>query len=191
MRPRDDPQSVECEHPPQSAECGHPPGPPGPQGPSGQSAAVSVQSADLELFRLACEHFRQDIAAHWSQAGIFAVIQAAFISFFAATVGPQDQDSTRLVSSEAQAVGLAAAGFVFALLWLAMAYGRECYIKRWRSAVIHLDRVVDRHHVYVDIEEFAKDDRWNPTRLATALPGLLLVGWLVVGIVTLVLWLAS
>ena len=92
-----------------------------------------------------------------------------------------------MVSSEAQAVGLAVAGSVFAGLWLAMAIGRERCIRRWRSAVIHLDRVVDRHDIYVGIEEFARDDKINPSFLATVLPGLISVGWLAVGVVMLLL----
>ena len=54
---------------------------PDPQRPDDHAAsAPGEQTADLEMFKLACEHFRQDIAAHWSQAAIFAVIQGAFIS---------------------------------------------------------------------------------------------------------------
>ena len=49
-------------------------------------------AADLEVYKLAAEHFRQDIAAHWTQASFSSVIQAAFISIFATAVGPQEAE---------------------------------------------------------------------------------------------------
>ena len=58
----------------------------------------SELTADLEVLKMASEHFRQDISSHWAQASFFAVIQAAFISVFATAVGPQDVGKSGLLS---------------------------------------------------------------------------------------------
>ncbi|MGC5225458.1 hypothetical protein ACPW96_23075 [Micromonospora sp. DT81.3] len=70
----------------------------------------------LEVFLQACEHFRHDISAQWTQAGLIAVIQAALLSLFASSIGPQDvQQSRGLVDARTQAIAITVVGFVFSL----------------------------------------------------------------------------
>lgn len=148
-----------------------------------QNPPAPPETTDLEVFKLACAHFRGDIAAHWTQASFFALIQAAFISFFASEVGPQDVGkTTSLISARAAATLMAVAGGVFALLWFVIAFGREKYIRAWRKAVMHLDEVVDRHRVYLAIEVRADGDRFNPTIITTLVPAVIGLGWLAAGI---------
>jgi hypothetical protein len=144
-----------------------------------EGAAGSDTAVDLELLKMASEHFRQDIASHWAQASFFAVIQAAFISVFTTSIGPHDVGGSGLLSVRATATMIASAGFVFALLWFAMAAGREKYIRLWRRQVVLLDRTVDRHQVYVNVERTAAEDRLNPTILVSAVPLIIGLGWLV------------
>lgn len=144
-------------------------------------------ATSLELLKIAAEHFRQDIAAHWTQASFFAVIQAAFISVFATAVGPHDAKGPELVGPELQAVGLACAGLIFAFLWLLMAQGRERYICLWRDQVVRLDRAVERKGVYETVEASARNDPLNPTTLASAIPGIICWGWVTAGAWTLML----
>jgi hypothetical protein len=77
---------------------------------------------------------------------------------------------------------MAVAGGVFALLWFVTAFGREKYIRAWRKAVMHLDEVVDRHHVYLSIEVKADEDRFNPTIITTLVPAVIGLGWVAAGI---------
>jgi hypothetical protein len=42
-----------------------------------------------------------------------------------------------------------------------------------------LDRTVDRHQVYVNVERTAAEDRLNPTILVSAVPLIIGLGWLV------------
>jgi hypothetical protein len=144
-----------------------------------EGRAATVAQADLEVFRLACEHFRQDISSHWTQASFFSLIQAAFISVFAAAVGPRDEDWASLLDVKVFLTGFGVVAVAFALLWFVTAWGREKYIRMWRNAVVHMDGVVDRHNVYTIIEAEAGPDRWNPTRITTAVPAVIGVGWIV------------
>src|SRR4051794_38618787 len=43
---------------------------------------AAPQELKLEILRIASEHFRHDISAQWTQAGLFAIIQAALLSLF-------------------------------------------------------------------------------------------------------------
>jgi hypothetical protein len=149
---------------------------------TGQSAQV-----DLELLKMATEHFRGDIASHFTQGTLFAAIQVAFISFFSAAVGPMDAGKVSVLNARWEAAIVALGGLIFALLWLFMARGREQYIRLWRDVVVHLDRSVDRHLTYLDLERIARADRWNPTRLAMWVPTILAAGWLA-AIIALIVW---
>jgi hypothetical protein len=140
-------------------------------------AGTTQAAADLEVFRIATEHFRHDIEAHWTQASFFALIQAALISVFASIVGPREQGTVSVLSAESEAAVIAIGGLAFAILWSAMAFGRERYIRMWRDAVVRLDKVVDRHCIYVPIEERAAGDFLNPTRLTTIIPLVMVLGW--------------
>ena len=136
-----------------------------------------VIETDLELLKLAANHFRDNIASHFTQATLFAAIQAAFISFFSTAVGPTDQAKTALVDARSEAGIIAFGGLLFSLLWLVMAWRREHYIRLWRDVVVHLDRAVDRHHAYLDLEKVARHDAWNPTGLAIWVPAVLAFAW--------------
>lgn len=137
--------------------------------------------AEIETFKLACEHFRHDISSFWTQSNFFFLVQGALISFFVSDIGPQDPAHTHgLVSARVEALMLAVAGIVFALMWSLVSTGRQRFIREWRNAVVHLDGVVDRHHVYVGIEEKADRDKLNPITVTAWVPRILAVGWLVV-----------
>lgn len=116
----------------------------------------------------------------------FFLVQGALVSFFVSDIGPPEPQHTNgLVSAGVEALMLAIVGLVFAVLWALVCIGRLRFIKERRDAVVHLNGAIDRHQVYVRVEERADRDPLNPVAIALLVPGILIavrVGLLVFSI---------
>jgi hypothetical protein len=101
---------------------------------------------DLELLRLASEHFRHDLQLFWQQTGFFAVLQGFFVTAVAsALVEGEGKGPVAPVDLSSVIGGVAA---VFCALWFCSGWRRLKLVGEWHRQVRHLDRVVDRHRVY-------------------------------------------
>ena len=147
-----------------------------------------VTDRDLEIFRLAAEHFRHDLNAFWTSASFFILIEGALVAVFAQAIGSRETtQSEGLATSLQEAVFLASAGLFLSLFWGWASWRRRVLIQAWRNQVAHLDGVVDRHGVYLRIEQaVGTRKRFGPTAFTSTLPWFVAAGW-----TSSLLWLAA
>jgi hypothetical protein len=128
--------------------------------------------ADLEVFKVVSEHFRNDFRMVWEHSSLFVVIQGAFLSVFAS------------ISSDGRgevADGLALVGIVLTLMWWWVVTGRMYLVDQWRVEMRNIDLRVDHLAIYSTMEQRVTK-RWflDSTRvIARLLPPTFLVGWLI------------
>lgn len=133
--------------------------------------AAEKLPADLEVFRVVSEHFRNDFRMVWEHSSLFILIQGAFLSVFAS------------ISEEGQAddvaTALAWAGLVLAAVWWWVVLGRMRLVDLWRQAMRRADEQVDQLRIFVTLEkEVARSPLLDSTRVvAWFLPPIFVVGW--------------
>jgi hypothetical protein len=140
----------------------------------------SFVDRDLEIFRIASEHFRHDIVGLWTHSSYFLLIQGALFSVFANIIGPRgDEAGSGLVSEKQEALFIAIVGLLFAFFWGWVSWRRVKLIRRWRENVMHLDGVVDRHGIYLQVEQQVNKHWWfGPSAFTAQLPWLITAIWL-------------
>ena len=142
---------------------------------------------ELEVFRIAAEHFRHDLVALWNHSSYFLIIQGALFSVFASVIGPPNAATkSGIVSATGAALFLAVVGLVFGLFWSWVSWRRNELIKLWRQNVTHLDGRVDRHGIYLRVEPMVGERWWRgPSSFTSRLPLVVCVIWVVAIVWTL------
>jgi hypothetical protein len=153
--------------------------------PSEASAASAAPDTpfdrDLEIFRIAAEHFRHDLVALWNHSSYFLLIQGALFSVFAGIISHSHKGTTGAASLLSEGLFIAAVGLIFALFWSWASWRRIKLIDLWRRNVMHLDGVVDRHGVYLRVEPAVAQRWWfGPSALSARLPWLITAIWIMV-----------
>jgi hypothetical protein len=151
------------------------------------SPVAGERDRDLEIFRITADHFRHVLNQIATHSSYFLIIQSALFSIFATVIGAQADEGTGLVSRRREALFLAVVGLVFASFWAAVSRQRIKALDLWRKNLIHMDGVVDRHGVYLEVEQAASRRRWTaPSTITAQLPWLIMVIWLCA-----IIWLLS
>jgi hypothetical protein len=128
-------------------------------------------AADQEVFRAVSEHFRHDLRAFWEQSAFFMGIEAGLLAVFVVTTSEHRNDIEALI--------FAGFGVVVALFWMYVGNRRAELIDKWRGNAIAIDRVIDRHRFYVELESGVRSSRFGgPTKFTSYLPWVVLVAWL-------------
>jgi hypothetical protein len=135
---------------------------------------------ELEVFRIATEHFRHDLVALWNHSSYFLIIQGALFSVFANIIGTHNATTKSGVASPtATALFLALVGLVFGMFWSWVSLRRNELIKLWRQNVIHLDGRVDPHGIYLRVEPSVGAKWWRgPSSFTSRLPLVVCAIWL-------------
>jgi hypothetical protein len=154
---------------------------PRPRAPGSEFCAQHSLPADLEVYRVVTDHFKQDLREFWSRSNFYLVVQAGLVSAFGAIV-PKASESQRALALTIAGVGLAVAVF-----WLVVARGAVTWIRLWRAEVVRLDALVDRHRVYERIERLVDSNPlMSPSRVTQYLPVIFCVGWVALITTTIV-----
>ena len=139
----------------------------------------SDAECDIEILRIAAEHFRHDIDAFWSHSSFFLVIQGALVTVLATIATRSGEDTTdALLSPHATVRLISVLGLLSSASWAWVAYQRCKLIEAWRDQVVHLDGLVDRHGIYRTVETQVSNHRMrDPTQFTALLPLLLVLFW--------------
>jgi len=141
----------------------------------GKNAPAPVQpsGADIEVFKMVAEHFRQDLREFWVRNNMYLLVTGVLVSVFAS-----------LGSEGAYRSALPAFGLLVCIFWFAVSYGSSRWLQVWRDELCKLDRELDRFQVFYRVE---KRDRvshvWSPAWVTRFLPVVVGVGWLALLIV--------
>jgi hypothetical protein len=128
-------------------------------------------AVDREVFRTVSEHFRHDLRAFWEHSTFFMGIEAGLIAVFVATTSSDHRN-------DIEAIVFAIFGVVVAFFWWYVGRRRAQLIERWRDNVIAIDRAIDRHQFYVELERGVRGSRFGgPTKFTRHLPWLVIIAW--------------
>ncbi len=130
-------------------------------------------AADIAVFNVVAEHFRNDFKMVWDHSNFFLVVQGAFLSVFVSLV---EKDSAPGV-----AIALGVVGFVLAGMWWWTVTGRMYLVEVWRDEMVNVDRRVDGLDIYSRVEQQVRENRWLDSTWVVSrfLPPIFLVSWLV------------
>ena len=128
-----------------------------------------LSDADIAVFRVVSEHFRNDLMIFWQQTGLFLVAVGALLTLY-------------MQASPASSLSwfLGVLGILLTFFWFWVGWHRERLIDTWRGHLIKIDGLVDRYKFYVEVEQGVRNSPWtSPTKVTRFLPLLLVVAWLV------------
>jgi hypothetical protein len=100
-------------------------------------SAISTDR-DFELFKLAAEHFRNDLQLFWQRCNLYLVVNVALVSVYSS-----------LHVSSLQSL-LAGFGFIISIFWFVVIRGSAYWIKSWRQQLGELDELVDSRHIFAE-----------------------------------------
>ena len=150
--------------------------PPPPVDSPTDTSAVSPNppsEADIAVFRVVSEHFRNDLTIFWQQTAVFLVAVGALVAVF------MQSKAGSLVTWVVGGLGIFLTAF-----WLWVGWKRARLIDIWRGHVMTIDQVVDQYKFYDQVERSMRSKPWDsPTTVTKFLPGLLVIAWIVLLIV--------
>lgn len=164
---------------------------------NGHDWAIEIYKRDIEIYKIACEHYRQDLREFWSRTGIYILSQAFLFAAFAALVGQSRVVDGKVLPTHLHDVifeiTLGAIGALVALVGFFVTRGSSKWVDRWRDQVIKLDKVVDtQYQCYVEVETISSEPSWwkrmflqSPGILTEWVPLLFFGGWVVMTIVVI------
>jgi hypothetical protein len=127
------------------------------------------------MFKIATEHFRQDLREFWNRANFYLLINTGLFSAFL-IVYPSLVSSYPIIVVIVPALGIA-----ISVVWFLVLRGAYYWISQWREEVIRLSEVVDRFQCYAKIEKSLKKRLfWSPSYLTKFLPLIFLLAWIAI-----------
>lgn len=124
------------------------------------------EARDLEMLKLASEHFRLDLQLFWQRGSLFLLLNTAVASVYASA----SQTALRPV--------LAVFGFVTTVFWFLVMRASAYWIDRWRMELGTLDAIASDHRFFTRMSEESASKPWLvPSEISKWLPAVLAVGW--------------
>lgn len=125
--------------------------------------------ADIEIFKMVAEHFRQDLREFWVRNNMYMLVTGILVSVFSS-----------LGNKGVYQLAVPIFGLLVSIFWFAVSYGSLRWLQIWRNELCKIDREIDRFHVYYRVEqrERVRGNVWSPSWVTQFLPVVVGVGWL-------------
>jgi hypothetical protein len=94
--------------------------------------------ADLEVFKVVGEHYRQDLRDFWTRSNFYLVVEGGLLSVFFSRLG---NTSKYEIAIDFAFILL---GGLLAVIWFFVARNSLFWIQQWRTQMIEVDEKVDR-----------------------------------------------
>jgi hypothetical protein len=121
---------------------------------------------DLEMLKLASEHFRLDLQLFWQRGSLFLLLNTAVATVYASA----SQPALRPV--------LALFGLITTVFWFLVMRASAYWIDRWRGELAALDPAASNHRVFVRMSDETVSKPWLvPSEITKWLPAVLAIGW--------------
>lgn len=134
------------------------------------------KEADLVVFQAVLEHFNQDLREFWARSNFYLLIQSGLLSVFAVLTSSENYRG----SDQAVLTALGMLGLTVAIIWFVVMKGCIFWIRKWRTEVIRIDEVVDRHMIFSRVENYASSNPFmSPSNVTQYLPLVFIVVWIV------------
>jgi hypothetical protein len=128
-----------------------------------------ASAAELEVFKVVADHFRQDLREYWVRNNMYLVVNGILISVY-----------TSAVSDGAYRLALPAFGLLTSAFWFAVARGSYHWLRVWRHELCEIDVAVDPFKVFHRVEQERRHRLRSPSWVTQWLPLVVGLGWLVI-----------
>jgi hypothetical protein len=127
---------------------------------------LRFETRDLEMLKLASEHFRLDLQLFWQRGTLYLLLNTAVATVWASA----SQPALRPV--------LAVSGFITSLFWFLVLRGSAYWIDRWRQELARLDVIVSDHGVFTRMSQETVRKPWLvPSEVSQWFPVVFAAGW--------------
>jgi hypothetical protein len=127
--------------------------------------------ADLEIYKMVDEHFRQDIREYFQRSNFYLVVEAALLSVFISRSSVQGKGASMMLP-------LAILGLLLSGVWFLVMRGSLKWIQAWRARRAAISKKLDRYQYHSEVEELVRFHPWeSPTTISTYVPILFGIGW--------------
>ncbi len=129
---------------------------------------------DLEMLKLASEHFRLDLQLFWQRSNLYLLLNTAAATVYVSA----SQPALRPV--------LAAFGLITSVFWFLVLRGSAYWIDRWRQELERLDPIASDHRFFTRMSQETVRKPWLvASEISQWLPVILTIGWTALGVSSL------
>jgi hypothetical protein len=144
------------------------------RGENAHAGPPPAGDANLEMLKLADQHFLFDLEQFWQRARFFVVIHGALFSVFV-SIADDGRNSDLDVL-------IVAFGVLLALYWAWISLLTADRIGEWRRVVMTVEQTLPGAHIFEAAEQHAVKWRKNPTVVACLLPPAVGAMWVIAAI---------
>lgn len=138
------------------------------------SGHVRFESRDLEMLKLASEHFRLDLQLFWQRSNLYLLLNTALATVYVSASHP----ALRPV--------LAIFGLICSMFWFLVLRGSAYWIDHWRQELEHLDAIASDHRFFTRMSRDTVRKRWLvASEISQWLPAVFAIGWVVLAVSSL------
>lgn len=124
------------------------------------------ETRDLEMLKLASEHFRLDLQLYWQRGSMFLLMNTAVATVYASA----SQAALRPV--------LAIFGLITTVFWFLVMRASAYWIDRWREELAAMDAAASNYRFFTRMSEDTSRKPWLvPSEISKWLPAVLAAGW--------------
>jgi hypothetical protein len=135
--------------------------------------------ADLDIYKMVDEHFRQDLRDYWRRSDSYVVVEALLISVFTSLLATNRSTLVLLT--------LGVFGSSLTVVWFLVMRGSLAWIRSWRRQRARISLKLDRYGYHAELErEVRKNPLRSPTTLSSYVPLLVLITW--VALIATLFW---
>jgi hypothetical protein len=127
---------------------------------------VRFEARDLDMLKLASEHFRLDLQLFWQRGSLFLLMNTAVATVYASA----SQAALRPV--------LSVFGLITAVFWFLVMRASAYWIDHWRQELARLEIIATDHRFFTRMSEDTASRPWLvPSEVSKWLPAVLAAGW--------------
>jgi hypothetical protein len=131
-----------------------------------------VSQADLAIFQMVVDHFKQDTREFWTRANFYLVAHAGLFSAYVVAFSTLKSGGDFVVTI------IPLLGLGVSIVWFIVLRGAIIFMAKWREQVVRLDKELDRFKCYVEVEGLVKKNPFSsPSFVTQLLPVLFGIVW--------------
>lgn len=133
---------------------------------------------DIDIFKAIHETLLQDLREYWTRTNFYFLVLGALLAAFTTIASGKNNNITSIKPF------LCILGFVIACIWFLVAFLSIYWMNQWRTQMIHINKVIDRHHFHTPVVKIAMRRTTHlpkvltPTGITLFLPVLFAGSWL-------------
>ncbi len=133
---------------------------------------------DIDIFKAIHDSLLQDLREYWTRTNFYFLVQGALLAAFTTVASSKNNNIVSIKPF------LCILGFVITCVWFLVAFLSIHFMNRWRTQMLQINEVIDRHHFHTPVVKVAMRKTtylpkvFTPTGVTLFLPVLFAASWL-------------